>query len=297
LRVFLAGATGVLGRALVPRLVAAGHEVTGMTRSAQRAESVREAGAEPVVCDVFDEERLRAALAAARPEVVIHELTSLPERINYRRRSHFEPTNRLRGEGTRILLAAAVAAGAGRMLAQSIAFVQDPPRPGLAGESSRTVLAMERALTSSSELDGLALRYGFLYGPGTSYGEHGSTAADVRKRRFPVVGSGDGEFPFVHVFDAADATVAAVTRGAPGVYEIVDDEPAPMREWVPAYAEAIGAPPPRRVPVWLARLVAGRDAAQGAVRMQARPNTGAKEELGWEPRWPSWREGFAAAPR
>jgi nucleoside-diphosphate-sugar epimerase len=297
LRVFLAGATGVLGRALVPRLVAAGHEVTGMTRSEQRAAAVREAGAEPLVCDVFDEERLRAALAAARPEVVIHELTALPERINYRKRSHFEPTIRLRSEGTRVLLARAVAAGARRMLVQSIAFVQDPPGPGLVGEQSRAVLEMERAVSGSNELEGLALRYGFLYGPGTVYGEHGSTARDFRSRRHPVVGSGDGEFPFVHVFDAADATVAAVSRGGPGVYEIVDDEPAPMREWVPAYAEAIGAPRPLRVPVWLARLIAGKGAAQGAVRMQARSNAWAKEELGWEPRWPSWRQGFAEAPR
>jgi nucleoside-diphosphate-sugar epimerase len=297
LRVFLAGATGVLGRALLPRLVAAGHEVTGMTRSEQRAAAVRQAGAEPLVCDVFDEERLRAALAAVRPEVVIHELTALPERINYRKRSHFEPTIRLRSEGTRVLLAGAVAAGARRMLVQSIAFVQDPPGPGLVGEQSRTVLEMERAVSGSSELEGLALRYGFLYGPGTVYGEHGSTAKDFRSRRHPVVGSGDGEFPFVHVFDAADATVAAVSRGGPGVYEIVDDEPAPMREWVPAYAEAIGAPRPLRVPVWLARLIAGKGAAQGAVRMQARSNARAKEELGWEPRWPSWREGFSAAPR
>jgi 2-alkyl-3-oxoalkanoate reductase len=297
LRVFLAGATGVLGRALLPRLVAAGHEVTGMARSEQRAAAVREAGAEPLVCDVFDEQRLRAALATARPEVVIHELTALPQRINYRKRSHFEPTIRLRGEGTRILLAAAVAAGARRMLVQSIAFVQDPPGPGLVGEQSRTVLEMERAVSGSSELEGLALRYGFLYGPGTVYGEHGSTAKDFRRRLHPVVGSGEGEFPFVHVFDAADATVAAVSRGRPGIYEIVDDEPAPMREWVPAYAEAIGAPPPLRVPVWLARLIAGRGAAQGAVRMQARSNARAKAELGWEPRWPSWREGFATAPR
>jgi nucleoside-diphosphate-sugar epimerase len=293
----VAGATGVLGRALMPRLVAAGHEVTGMTRSEQRAAAVREAGAEALVCDVFDEQRLRSALAAARPEVVIHELTSLPQRINYRKRSHFEPTMRLRGEGTRILLDAAVAAGARRMLVQSIAFVQDPPGPSLVGEQSRTVLDMERAVTGSDQLEGLALRYGFFYGPGTAYGEHGSTAEDFRKRRHPVVGSGEGEFPFVHVFDAADATVAAVARGRPGVYEIVDDEPAPMREWVPAYAEAIGAPAPLRVPVWLARLVAGRGAAQGAVRMQARSNAPAKEELGWEPRWPSWREGFSAAPR
>ena len=297
MRVFLAGATGALGRALLPRLVAAGHEVTGMTRSEERGAAVREAGAEPLVCDVFDEERLRAALAAARPEVVLHELTALPKRINYRKRSHFEPTNRLRGEGTRILLAAAVAAGARRMLVQSIAFVQDPPGPGLVGESSRIVLEMERAASGSRELDGLALRYGFLYGPDTAYGEHGSTARDFRRRLHPVVGSGEGRFPFVHVFDAADATVAAVARGRPGVYEIVDDEPAPMRDWVPAYAEAIGAPPPRRVPVWLARLIAGRGAAQGAVRVQARSNARAKEELGWDQRWPTWREGFSAAPR
>jgi 2-alkyl-3-oxoalkanoate reductase len=310
MRVFVAGASGAIGRPLVPRLIAAGHEVTGTTRSEASAEQIRAAGATPAVVDALDAESLREAVERAAPEVVVHELTALPERFNPRKRGLYDATNRIRREGTRNLLDASRAAGARRLVCQSIAFAYAPatePKvmdeeaplnldaPPPFSEGMRVIAEMERAVLDA-ELEGLVLRYGWFYGPGTYYGEGGSMAADVRKRRFPVVGSGSGLFSFIHTDDAADATVAAVERGAPGVYNVVDDEPAALRDWVPAYAEALGAPPPRRVPVWLARLVAGKMASS----MNAQPgasNAKAKRELGWEPRWSSWREGFREAPR
>jgi nucleoside-diphosphate-sugar epimerase len=310
-RVFVAGATGAIGRPLLPRLIAAGHEVTGMTRSEEKAEAVRAAGARAVFCDVFDEQAVRAAMTQARPEAVVHQLTAFPDRFDFRDKDLYTATNRLRGEGTRILLGAAEAAGARRMVAQSVAFLyrpeggwvkseDDPPieaGPEGFGEAVETILGLERAVTGSSELEGLVLRYGFFYGPGTVYGEGGSSAEDVRKRRFPVVGGGTGTFSFVHVDDAAQATVAAVERGAPGVYNVVDDEPAPMKEWLPAYAESFGAKKPLRAPAWIARLAAGRAAADFATQLRGASNAKAKRELGWEPRWASWREGFRDAPR
>jgi nucleoside-diphosphate-sugar epimerase len=311
MRVFVAGATGAIGRPLLPRLIAAGHEVTGMTRSEEKAAAVRDAGARPVVCDVFDVEGLRAAMSAAAPEVVIHQLTALPDRFDFRDKDLYTATNRLRGEGTRILLEAAAAAGARRMVAQSIAFIyaprdgwvkrEDDPtlEPGDTGfaEAVETTLAMEQAVTGSSDLEGLVLRYGFFYGPNTAYGETGYTVEDVRKRRFPVVGAGTGTFSFIHVDDAADATVAAIERGAPGVYNVTDDEPAAMRDWLPIFAEAFGAKKPLRVPAWIARLGAGKTAADFATSLRGASNEKAKRELGWQPRWASWREGFRDAPR
>jgi 2-alkyl-3-oxoalkanoate reductase len=310
MRVFVAGASGAIGRPLVPRLIAAGHEVTGTTRSEASAEQIRAAGATPAVVDALDAESLREAVERAAPEVVVHELTALPERFNPRKRGLYDATNRIRREGTRNLLDASRAAGARRLVCQSIAFAYAPatePKvmdeeaplnldaPPPFSEGMRVIAEMERAVLDA-ELEGLVLRYGWFYGPGTYYGEGGSMAADVRKRRFPVVGSGSGLFSFIHTDDAADATVAAVERGAPGVYNVVDDEPAALRDWVPAYAEAIGAPPPRRVPVWLARLVAGKMASSMDVQPGA-SNAKAKRELGWAPRWSSWREGFREAPR
>jgi nucleoside-diphosphate-sugar epimerase len=311
MRVFVAGATGAVGRPLVPKLVAAGHEVTGTTRAESRAEAIRAAGATPVVVDALEAGALREAVGAAAPEVVVHELTALPDRFQPRRKDIYAATNRVRGEGTRNLIEAAQAAGARRLVCQSIAVACAPgPRPEVLDEQARlnldapppfgegvhTIEQMESAVVGADGLDGLVLRYGWFYGPGTYYADDGSSAADVRKRRFPVIGDGAGLFSFVHVDDAADATVAAVERGAPGVYNVVDDEPAAMRDWLPAYAEAIGAPPPRRVPVWLARLIAGKMVAE-LNRQPGASNAKAKRELGWEPRWKSWREGFREAPR
>jgi 2-alkyl-3-oxoalkanoate reductase len=312
MRVFVAGASGAIGRPLVPRLVEAGHEVTGMTRSDQRAEAIRAAGAKAVVADVFDEARVHAAIAAAEPDAVVHQLTALPERLNFRKRDLYAATNRVRTEGTRILVDAARAAGARRLVAQSIAFayrpggtpVKDEDEPLLGGEvpgplggAMVAIGELERAVLEAQGLEGIVLRYGWFYGPGTQYGEGASSWSDVRKRRFPVVGSGSGLYSFIHVDDAASATVAAVERGSQGVYNVTDDDPAPMSEWLPAYAEAIGAKPPRRVPVWVARLVAGKAVASTAETLPGASNARAKRELGWQPRWSSWREGFRQAPR
>jgi 2-alkyl-3-oxoalkanoate reductase len=310
-RVFVAGATGAVGRPLVPKLVAAGHEVTGMTRSESKAEDVRRAGARAVVADVFDVDALGAAMEEARPEVIVHELTALPDRIDFRKADTYAATNRVRTEGTRNLIDAARTAGARRIVCQSIAFAyrmdgeglkteNDPllsEAAGAFGSGVRALREMEAMVLGADGLDGLVLRYGFFYGPGTYYAADGTSTDDVRRRRMPIVGKGSGVFSFIHVDDAADATVAAVERGAPGVYNVTDDEPAPMREWVPVFAEAAGAKPPRRVPVWLARFVAGKDVSNFAVELRGASNEKAKRELGWEPAHPSWRSGFGEALR
>jgi 2-alkyl-3-oxoalkanoate reductase len=309
MKVFLAGASGAIGRPLVPRLLAAGHEVTGMTRSEESVEQIRAAGAQAVVVDVFEREALRAAVTDSGAEVVLHELTALPERMSFRNKQLYSATNRVRGEGTRNLMEAARAAGARRFITQSIAFLYEPTgglvkteedatmkdAPAPFGESIRILRQMERTVACAEDLEGLVLRYGFFYGPGTHYAADGAYATDVRKRRLPIVGEGTGVTSFIHIDDAADATVAAVSRGAPGVYNIADDEPAAMRDWVPVYAAAAGAKPPRRVPVWLARLVAGRPVAAFALTLRGASNEKAKRELGWEPAHPSWRTGFAAS--
>jgi nucleoside-diphosphate-sugar epimerase len=310
MKVFLAGATGVIGRRLLPQLTAGGHEVTAMTRSEERAAGLRDAGATPVVCDVFDAVGVRAAMEAARPEVVIHELTDLPPNLDPRKMEEQAAGNdRIRVEGTRNLVAAAVAARARRMVAQSIAFAYAPGGSGLKTEedplwdaapwpwkrSIDALHALENSVTGTEGIDGVVLRYGFFYGPGSSYAPDGHLAGEVRKRRLPVVGKGSGVFSFIHVDDAAAATVAAMERGAPGIYNVVDDEPALLRDWVPAYAQALGAKPPRRVPVWLARLLAGRYTASMATSLGGASNAKAKAQLGWEPRYPSWRQGFREA--
>jgi 2-alkyl-3-oxoalkanoate reductase len=309
MRVLVAGATGVIGRPLVSQLLACGHEVTGLTRSEQRAEGLRARGAAAIVCDVFEADRLRASVAEARPEVVIDQLTDLPPVYNPRRYEEMTvPTNRLRSEATPSLVAAAEAAGAHRYLAQSLAFVyapeggwvKDEDAPLISGAAAPVqkgvdaVRTMEGAVLEATGLEGIVLRYGQLYGPGTWFAPDGSLADQVRKRRFPVVGRGDGVFSFLHVEDAAGGAVAALEQGRPGVYNVCDDEPAPMREWLPAYAVAVGAKPPRRVPVWLARLVGGVVAANVG-ELRGASNAKAREELGWTPRYPSWREGFKVA--
>ena len=307
MRVFVAGASGAIGRPLVPKLVAAGHEVTGMTRSESRAEAVRQAGARAAVVDVFDADALRGAVEAARADVIVHELTALPERLDFRRKDVYAPTNRLRTEGTRNLLGAARAAGARRFICQSIAFAyrndgshvksEDDPllddAPGAFGGGVKALNEMEAMVVGADGMDGLVLRYGFFYGPGTHYGADGAMVADVRRRRLPIVGKGAGVFSFIHVDDAADATVAAVERGAPGVYNVTDDEPAPMSEWVPVLAEAAGAKRPMRVPVWLAKLMGGKQAATFSAELRGASNEKAKRELGWQPAHPTWRTGFA----
>jgi nucleoside-diphosphate-sugar epimerase len=305
-RVFVAGASGAIGRPLVAELVAAGHEVTGMTRRAEAAEELDAAGARGVVCDVFDPEALRAAVAAASPQVVVHELTSLPPDLDLRQPGVYDANNRIRREGTRNLLDAARAAGAERLVAQSIAFVyapvggpvkseEDPvmtEAPGEFGAALAATMDLERQVL---EAGGLVLRYGFFYGPRTSYAADGHQAAEVRRRRFPIVGRGDGVFSFVHVDDAAAATVAACDRGATGVYNVCDDDPAPVRDWLPVYAAALGAKRPLRVPRMIARLLGGPAVVAFATTLRGASNAKAKQALGWQPRQPSWRSGFVEA--
>jgi 2-alkyl-3-oxoalkanoate reductase len=272
MRVFVAGASGAIGRPLVDRLVEAGHEVTGTTRSPVRAEAIEKAGARAVVCDTLTAGPLQHAVGEARPEVVIHQLTALPDRFKPRKRDLYAKTNELRTAGTQNLLAAARAAGVRRVICQSIAFayapvggpVKDERDPLFSdaaepfGSAIAAIEEMEKAVLDAEGVEGVVLRYGWFYGPGTYFAEDGSTAEDVRRRRFPIAGDGDGLFSFVHVEDAAAATVAALERGAPGIYNVVNDEPAPMREWLPHYAETLGAKPPRRVPQWLAGSSPGR---------------------------------------
>ena len=310
MRIFVAGATGALGRRLVPRLVADGPQVTALTRSPGQAAGLRAAGAEPVGADALDREAVLGVVAAARPEVVVHELTDLAGATDLRRfDAGFAATNRLRVEGTDHLLEAARAAGARRLVAQSFAgwpFARvggpvktedDPLDPDPPAELRRTLDAirhLEAAVLSAEGIEGVVLRYGGFYGPGTSAGEGGFMLDDLRRRRFPLVGAGTGVWSFVHIVDAATATVAAIERGAPGIYQVVDDDPAPVSEWLPALAAAAGARPPRRVPVWLARLLVGEHGVVLMNEVRGASNAKARRELGWRPAWPSWRQGFHA---
>ena len=309
MRVFVAGASGVIGRALVPRLLAAGHEVTGMTRSEKAAEALRGAGADAAVADAFDAPGLERAVVSASPEVVVHQLTAIPPRVNPRKmEKDFETNDRLRVEGTRNLVAAAEAAGARRMVAQSIAFAYAPQGPPVVDEETPLFLdapePFKRTVHAVAELErqvlqadpeGLVLRYGFFYGPGSAYAPDGSQADEMRARRLPIVGKGTACWSFIHIEDAAAATVAAVERGAPGAYNVTDDEPALTRDWMPVYAEAIGAKPPRRVPALPVKLVGGGVAAHYTMTLRGASNAKAKRDLGWEPRHASWRDGFRTA--
>jgi nucleoside-diphosphate-sugar epimerase len=312
MKIFVAGATGALGRALVPQLVARGHEVVGMTRSAAKQELVRRLGATPVVADALDPDAVAQAVASAEPEAIVHQLTALSGELSARDMRHPERspavimTNRLRIEGTDHLLAAGRAVGAARFVAQSFgAFrfartggpvqteaepLEEPPAALKAQLSG--ILHLERAVT---EAGGIALRYGGFYGPGTgiSRSPDALLAELVRKRRFPIVGSGGGFTSHIHIDDAATATVEAIERGEPGIYNVVDDEPAPLREWLPVLATALGAKPPRHIPRWLGRLAAGEAATLMMTEVRGASNAKAKREFGWQLRYPSWRQGFA----
>jgi nucleoside-diphosphate-sugar epimerase len=308
--IFVAGATGALGRVLVPQLLARGHEVVGMTRNKQ--DEVRRLGARPVVADALDPDAVARAVASVEPEAIVHQLTALSGDLSTRDMRHpaTSPavimTNRLRIEGTDNLLAAGRAAGTRRFVAQSFgAFrfartggpvqteadpLEEPPESLKAQLSG--ILHLEREVTAAG---GIALRYGGFYGPGTAISREPEAlmAAMVRKRRFPIVGSGGGVMSHIHVEDAAAATVAAIEHGVPGIYYVVDDEPAPVREWLPVLANVLGAKPPRHVPRWLGRLAAGEAATLMMTEVRGASNAKAKRELGWQPRYPSWRQGFA----
>jgi 2-alkyl-3-oxoalkanoate reductase len=309
MKVFVAGASGAIGRPLLRQLVVAGHEVTGITRREERAEEIRAAGATAVVCDVFDAAALETAVKQAAPEVVVNQMTSLPQQYNPRKASFYAATDRVRSEGGHNLIEAAKEAGAKRFLTQSIAFLYAPEGDWVKAEDARpfedarghfrgaveAMLGHEREVVDSPDFEGLVLRYGQFYGPGTYYARDGHLGREVSRRRFPIVGPGTGTFSFLHVEDAAAATVAALSNGTAGIYNVVDDEPAPLHEWLPVYAEALGAKPPRRIPVWLAKLVAGGSVAEMAVGLRGASNAKAKRELGWQPKYPSWRDGFSDA--
>jgi nucleoside-diphosphate-sugar epimerase len=315
MKVFVAGAGGALGQQLLPRLAEDGHEVVGMVRSEAKAPLVGELGARPIVADALDPDAVAAAVAEAEPEVIVHQLTALSGKLDLR---HFERefalTNRLRSEGADHLLAAARAVGTRRFVAQSFAgwpFARvggavkseedplDPDPPAAFRTTLAAIKHLEAAVAGADWIEGLALRYGGFYGPGTSLSLHpdGEHTEAVRKRQFPVVGSGAGVWSFLQIEDAAAATALAVNGGAPGVYNVVDDEPAPMHEWLPVYAAALGAKPPRSVPSWLAKLVAGSPTVTLALETRGASNAKAKRELSWQPGHPSWRQGFAASLR
>ena len=311
MRIFVAGATGALGIHLVPRLVAAGHEVTGMTRTPSKRDALRAQGARPVVADALDPDAVARAVAEAEPEVIVHQLTALSGDFDMRKLERWmAPTNRLRTEGTDNLLAAGRAVGTRRVVAQSFAgwpFARiggpikteadllDASPPAALRTTLAAIRHLERAVTGIGWGEGMVLRYGGFYGPdtGLSADPEAPMAQAVRERKMPLVGSGGGIWSFIHIEDAAAATVAAIERGAPGLYQVVDDEPAPVRVWLPELARALRARPPRRIPRWVGRLAAGEAATVMMTEMRGASNAKAKRELGWQPRYGSWRTGFS----
>jgi 2-alkyl-3-oxoalkanoate reductase len=303
MRVFVAGATGAMGTRLVPQLVQRGHDVVGTCRSPEKADRLSAQGAEPVVLDLLDAGAAREAVLAARPDAIVHQATALSGLSDFKHFDRsFAPTNRLRTEGTDALLDAAGEAGVRRFVAQSftgwpyareggpVKTEEDPLDPTPVPTMRESLEAMRHLEQAVVNAGGLALRYGGLYGSPDD-----AQLELVRKRRFPIVGSGAGIWSFVHLDDAATATALALERGTPGIYNIVDDEPAPVREWLPVLAAVIGAKPPRRVPRWLARLVAGEAGVVLMTETRGASNAKAKRELGWTLRYPNWRKGFRAA--
>jgi 2-alkyl-3-oxoalkanoate reductase len=303
MKVFVTGATGAIGSRLVPKFVEAGHEVIGTPRSPEKADQLRGQGAEPVVLDVLDRAAVRAAVTAAQPDAIVHEATALSGLSDLRNPDRsFAATNRLRVEGTDALLAAGREVGVTRFVAQSFAgwpyarvggpvkTEEDPLDPTPVASMRQTLDAIRHLEEGVVGAGGVALRYGGFYGSPDD-----AQLELVRKRRFPIVGDGGGIWSFVHLDDAAAATVLALEPGASGIYNVVDDEPAPVREWLPALASAIGAKPPRRVPRMLARVLAGEAGVVLMTEIRGASNAKAKRELGWTPEFPSWRQGFSAA--
>ena len=315
MKVFVAGATGALGKQLVPQLVAAGHDVVGMTRSPDKRDAVRALGATPVVADAVDPDAVAQAVAEAEPEVIVHQLTALGGVLDMRHIDrYFAVTNRLRTEGTDHLLAAGRAVGARRFVAQSYAgwpFARtggpvkdendplDPHPPERLRAALDAIRHLEDAVTTIDWGVGIVLRYGGFYGPGTSVSADpdGEMTEPVRKRQFPVIGGGEGVWSFTHIADAAAATVAAVDQGEAGIYNVVDDEPARVRDWLPGLAQAVDAKPPRRLPRWLGRLVVGEAATVMMTQVRGASNAKAKRELHWQPHYPNWHVGFAEGLR
>lgn len=305
MRVFVAGASGAIGTHLVPQLIGAGHAVIGTARSRQRADQIRAQGAEAVTLDLLDARAVRDAVLQAAPDAVVHQATAIADaRFGRSLDKTFAATNRLRTEGTDALLAAAREVGVTRFVAQSFAPYRyareggwvktedDPLDPATPRNAERTHAAMRYLDETVTEAGGVALRYGGFYG-----GPKDGLVEPIRKRMFPIVGDGGGYMSFVHLDDAAAATVLALEHDAPGVYNIVDDEPAPIRDWLPVLADVVGAKAPRRFPRWLATIVAGEGNVINATEARGASNVKAKRELGWTPRYPTWRQGFAAAYR
>src|ERR687893_516888 len=307
MKVLLAGATGAIGKRLVPQLVEAGHEVAAMTRSKEKLDMLSTLGAEPVLCDVFDAGRLGSVVARVEPDALINQLTNLPQSLNPRKLGeYYAANNRLRREGTRNLLSAALSTGVRRFLVQGSAYWYAPTggpvkteeaplyldAPAPVGPAVETIKEVEDAVLSADGLEGVVLRYGFFYGPGTWYAKDGDVGRQVRKRRYPMIGRGEGTYSFVHVDDAAAATVAAREGTGPGIYNVVDDEPATAAEWMPLYAEALGAKRPPRVPAFVARLIAGDALVRWSLGLRGASNEKIKGELGWHPQYESWRRGF-----
>jgi 2-alkyl-3-oxoalkanoate reductase len=301
MKVFVVGASGAIGTRLVPQLVDRGHEVVGSSRSPDKAERLRALGAEAVVLDALDARAVREALIAAEPDAIVHQATALADaRFSRNMDRTFAQTNRLRRDGTDALLAAAREAGVRRFVAQSYANLRyareggpakteddplDPTPLEAIRETSAAMTYLDEAVIAAG---GIALRYGGFYGA-----RDDGLLEPVRKRRFPIVGSGGGVTSFVQLDDAAAAAVLALEHNRPALYNIVDDEPAPVREWLPVLAKALGAKPPRHFPVWLARLAAGDAAVMMGTESRGASNAKAKRELGWTLRYPSWRQGFA----
>jgi nucleoside-diphosphate-sugar epimerase len=311
MRVFVAGATGAIGKQLVPRLVEAGHEVHGMTRHESKQAMLRELGAVPVVADALDPDQVAEAVGKARPDVIVHELTAIGALDMRHFDRDFALTNRLRTEGTDHLLSAGQVVGVQRFVAQGVAGFgayartgapikteEDPLDSTPAPEMRETVAAihhLEEAVLGARWTEGIVLRYGAFYGPGTSMAPGEEQLELVRKRKFPLVGDGGGVWSFIHVADAAEATLAAVEHGSRGVYNVVDDDPAPVAEWLPALAQELGAKKPMRVPRFIGRLFTGEVGVMMMTEIRGASNAKAKRELAWRPAHATWRRGFAAA--
>lgn len=303
MKVFVAGGTGAIGRPLIAELLAKGHDAVALTRSPEEAQALVERGIEPAIADVFDSDAVKAVVTRAQPEVLIQQLTALPKHYTREAMIAAAPFNdRLRLEGGANLLAAAQAAGVRRYLRQSVAFWASPG-PGLADEETplafdaspavaadaRVVTELEQRLLGNSNIEGIAMRYGFFYGPGTWFNPDGDVAQQVRQQQFPIVGNGEGVWSWLHIEDAAIATVAAAEQGNPGIYIVANDQPLPICEWLPAFAAWVNAPPPPRVSVEDAlKASGGADAVYYATQMRGVSNAKAKRELGFQPRPLEW---------
>jgi nucleoside-diphosphate-sugar epimerase len=309
MKVFLAGATGVIGRRLVPMLVQGGHQVVATTRTPSKVDRIVQLGAEPVLLDALDAQAVKEAISQAEPDVVVHQLTAIPSVVNPRRLDRdFELTNLLRTQGTDNLFEAARAVGVRRIVAQSFAMwayartggpikteedpIEEDP-PVSVRETMAAIMHVEEVVAGADDLEGIALRYGGFYGAGTSLGAGAPMLDLIRKRRLPIVGDGGGVWSFIHVDDAASATVAAIERGTPGIYNITDSDPASVATWLPLLADALRAPAPRRVPAWLVRPFLGEAGVAMMTQVRGAANAKAKRDLGWNLRFPSWRDGFS----